>query len=258
MLRRSTITESGFTVARFEAAREFFTSLGYTCPFVTCTNDATALKPELVWRQRDDALLGFVLDDDQLPFIEYAFTAGTKLSDIRKLLAKHSLGTQLELYLINPLNPRIPSFVLAAFVDKHRASAVHAARWRTIDKMLALHGLHVISHSCDGDPAHLSTQLARASGAAWTRDSGEEPRRFTFNGAISINGTSHAVSTSSRNATVGGASIQVPLLHFQDMEHEGLKIRYEVSSVLLLHIIQYMMNATHTQTKLRRSCTHKG
>ncbi len=167
--------------------------VGYMCPFVTCTSDVTALKPELVWLQRDDALLGFVLDNVELPF--KAFTAGTEVSKIRTLLNMYSLGTQLELSLINPLDPRIPSYMLAAFVDKHRASAVHAARWHTIDEVLSRYGLHVISHSCDGDgdgdPAHLTTQLARASAAAWTCTSGAEPRRFSFHGAIST----HAAHT---------------------------------------------------------------
>ncbi len=224
MLRQSTITECGFTLARFQAAPAFFASVGYTSPFVMCSNDATALKPELAWRPSDNALLGFVVDDAELPVT--LFTAGTKVSQIQTLIDTYKLSTQLEVYLINPLDPRIPSYVLAAFADQHRAGVVHAARWRTIDELLSRHGLHVISHSCDGDPAHLSTQLARAAGTGQLPCvAGAQPRRFSFHGAILINGTPTTVSTSSRDVVVNGATIQMPLLHFQDMEHTGLKIK---------------------------------
>lgn len=222
---RSTITESGFLLSRFREARSFFESHGYMLKLVTCSNDATAVKPELCWRQKDDAAFGQAVPDSLLPALPF-FTGGD-LAAVRHMLEKHPLGLKLEAILINPLDPKIPSFVLAIFCDVQRDAATHLARWETVDKLLySESGLNVLSHGCDGDPSHLSAQR--------TRSKMESAHRFSFAEVPVVTGGMTIVSTATRpdRTVADGITCSMPILHVQDPFHKVLKIRYVESAFL--------------------------
>lgn len=218
VLRQSQITESGFTLRRFREAGSYFRRLGYDKRVVLCSNDATTLKAELVWRQADDALLGFTFSDADLP--KKRLYAGGRVTAIKEMVATYPLGTKLEVILINPLDPLVPPYVLAVFCDKQRDAATHTSRWNQIDRLLYREsGLHVLSHACDGDPAQLSAQLARLSAPS--------DRRLSFCEVPNIDRSRRVVSAPLLQGIelADGVHVDIPQLSFQDFHHVALKLR---------------------------------
>ncbi len=217
------LKEIGFTNARFQAAAHFFKLIGYPLPFVTICNDSTAVKPEVTWRPTDDVLIGFVVDDNLLPFTD--LRAGTSKQALEVLFLRYPIATQVDTILVNPIDPRFPSFVLAIFAQKGPVQkTTHQQRWSTVIYQLQQHGLYVISNGADGDAAHMNAMLENHQPPKQVSELQRPysvpaiPDPLTQFKVLSVRATHVNLSN--------GTSVWMPHLSFQDFIHVAVKIRY--------------------------------
>jgi hypothetical protein len=108
---------------------------------------------------------------------------------------EHGFARQVDVLLLNPLDTRLPSFVLGVFPQRATPSAaVLRERWELLRPLLAHVGLLVVAHCSDGDPAQLSCMLARRRAAL------EGEKAFSFLRVPSITGGTFHVSALARLA----------------------------------------------------------
>lgn len=143
----------GFSNARFCGARDHFHSLGYTADVFLLVNDATALLPALGYNPTTDEVVGFAVSDEELPGLDTR--AGTSLQAFLERFKDKKLATQVEIYLLVPLAPRVPPYILAAFGQSGSQSA------DTVQHRLAIartemekRGALILGWAADGASAH--------------------------------------------------------------------------------------------------------
>lgn len=140
---------------------------------------------------------------------------------------EHGLARQVDVLLLNPLDTRLPSFVLGVFPQRATPSAaILRERWELLRPLLAAVGLVVIGHCADGDPPQLSCMLARRRAAL------EGDKAFSFLRVPSITGGTFHVSAQARPVALPQLGLAEPLLvpdlNFQDEVHGALKRRGRV------------------------------
>ena len=214
--------EPGFLLSRFACARKFFDEHKYTGPFFTST-DATAVRQELTVRLQDDALLGLCT--------LRAIVAGKWLQDMQASVEKYGIARLVDVFLLNPLDTRIPSFVLGVFpqqsTPKHE---VLIKRWSIAYDLLDKHGLCPIAHGGDGDSAQLTAMLTRQQTDEIAFGSGRQI--ITFGSVPAITGGVFSVTAPSRRVDLPGLGLEniaCPVLHFQDPSHLLLKMRHRIT-----------------------------
>ena len=143
----------GFSEARFARIRNHFHALGYTSDLYLIVNDATALLPALAYNPATDEVDGFEVPDQILPTFDGR--AGPSLENFLHRNMDKNLATQVEVYLLVPLAPRIPPYVLGAFAQSGSQTA------ETVQQRLAVaragierHGSLVLGWAADGASAH--------------------------------------------------------------------------------------------------------
>ena len=213
------LIEPGYSMARIRAAADFYRRLGYTVNVYVTASDATAVREELTVRLADGALHGLCT--------LHAVVTGDTLQEMQALVKKYGLARQVDVMLLNPLDTRLPSFVLGVFPQRATpTAAVLRERWELIRPLLADVGLHVVGHCSDGDPVQLSVMLARRRAAL------EGEKAFSFLRVPSITGGTFHISAPARRATLPQLGVKeallVPDLSFQDEVHGGLKRRGRV------------------------------
>lgn len=107
------LLESGICVPRVKAASEFFRRQGYNLPFLSICNDAVHILAKLDVRLPDCAILGFAFKDENLS----AVCSPDTLAELKAILAENPLATQADAWIASPLDPAIPSYVLAVFAQ---------------------------------------------------------------------------------------------------------------------------------------------
>ena len=152
------INEPGFTLERFECALKFYLELGYTLRFFHMPNDATAVRLGIVWRQRDNVVVGLhTLADIRCP---------DTLEALEQLVKQYGFATEVDVLLLSPLDPTLPSFVLGLFPQQHLVKAqVHLRRWAVAEELLERFGMFVVMHGADGAAPHLLAQKTRQPNA---------------------------------------------------------------------------------------------
>lgn len=213
------LIEPGYSLARIHAARSFYQRLGYTAGVFVTSSDATAVRQELTVRLADDALHGLCT--------LRAVMTGDTLQEMQALAEEHGLARQVDVLLLNPLDTRLPSFVLGVFPQRATPSAaILRERWELLRPLLAAVGLVVVGHCADGDPPQLSCMLARRRAAL------EGDKAFSFLRVPSITGGTFHVSAQARPAALPQLGVTeallVPDLDFQDEVHGALKRRGRV------------------------------
>lgn len=213
------LIEPGLSLSRMAAARRFYDQLGYKARLFATSNDATATRQEATVRLADNALHGLCT--------LAALTAGETLQHMIEQVVKYGLARQVDVLLLNPLDTRLPSFVLGVFPQRATPeAAVLKERWEVSRQHLDAVGLHVLAHGADGDPPQLSALLQRASSAATGN------KAFTFLQVPSITGGSFSVSAPARRVALPHLGIPEPILvldaSFEDSVHLGLKLRGRV------------------------------
>jgi hypothetical protein len=88
----------------------FYRSLGYKPSIFHLSADATATRQELQLRS-DDIVVGLAVSDDELHLANLVM--GDRLSKLVGMIEQHGFATQLYVVLLTPLDPSLPSFVLA-------------------------------------------------------------------------------------------------------------------------------------------------
>lgn len=231
----SPLVEPGFTMERFAAAARFFERVGYSHRVFLGCNDATAVRASITCRLQDNVLLGLgSLEDTR---------CGPTLQDIQLTAQRLGIATQVDVYLLCPLDPTLPSFVLGIFPQNGRVdSDIIAMRWAIIDDCLAHFGLVVIAHCADGDSSHLSAMQRRQYSAASQSDAAAaaaalptyhlQPRTRVFSFSVpNLRGsgtTRVGASASSMPFLCANGTTELrlfPNLHFQDSAHLGTKLR---------------------------------
>ncbi len=228
---------------RFKCAADFYMHLRYTPTIFHMCNDATALRRTLVWRQKDNALLGLnTLADVRCP---------DTLEALEQLVQQHGMASELDALLLCPLDPMLPSFVLAVFPQQHSVNAcVHLLRWAVAEEQLARFGMFVVTHGVDGAAPHLLAEQTRQPRASLPSSCFDSPAQAAttlpppldaFHSAPRdkliwfdvphIDGVSapRRVSAPARKVdiAISGATktVLLPDLHFQDFCHLGSKLR---------------------------------
>ncbi len=92
---------------RFAAAARFYERIGYKNDFFSVCNDATAVRAAVTCRLQDNALLGLATLRD--------LRCGATMQSIEDVALEHGIATNVDVYLLNPLDPMLPSFVLGVF-----------------------------------------------------------------------------------------------------------------------------------------------
>lgn len=74
-------------------------------------------------------------------------------------LAKYGLATQVEVFLVGPLDPRAPRFVVGVLAQTAGATAATTTqRWATIEDALQRFGLYVVCTGVDGGGSNVAAQ----------------------------------------------------------------------------------------------------
>ena len=129
-------------------------TIGTSPPFFTISNDMTAVAGQLTVRGPDGALFGLAT--------LRAVYVPADLAGFAKLIDEHRLANNIDVVLLNPLDPRIPSFVLGVFPRAARVTAdVIQQMWAVAVDELDARGLYVVATGADGDSAHLSAMKKR-------------------------------------------------------------------------------------------------
>jgi hypothetical protein len=150
----SPLVEPGFSMERFALAARFYEQLGYQHRFFSSCNDATAIRAAVTCRLQDNVLLGLGTMED--------VRCGPTMRDIEAAALQHGIATQVDIHLLNPLDPMLPSFVLGIFPQNGRVDGdTMALRWAIVDDCLAHFGMYVLAHCADGDSAHMSAMRRR-------------------------------------------------------------------------------------------------
>ncbi len=224
------LVEPGFCIARFQAAVRFYQNIGYPYPYFTVCNDATALRAAVTCRLTDNVLLGMsTLADLRCP---------NTMAEIEALAVQHGIATQVDVLLLNPLDPLLPSFVLAVFPQSGHVNArVIATRWAIADDCLAFFGAIVLAHGSDGDEAHMRAMKERQhvpslhGGEELAPSLFKQPRDKVFGFSVPdlhggadvyIAAPARLVPITVLDRTI---NLSVPNLHFQDPSHLLTKLR---------------------------------
>lgn len=217
------ITRPGFFASRFLAARRFYNDLGYTCHVYNTSTDATATRQQLTVDIKTRQLLGLCT--------LRCVVAGDTLQEMLDAVRDHGIARVVDVFLLNPLDTTLPSFVLGVFPQ--RATPKHEVlveRWNVAHELLRKSDMCVLAHGGDGDAAQLAAMLARASVEGVTLDS----RRcvFSFAKVPAITGGFLTVGVPANKLDLHGVglkNIAVPVLHFQDPSHLLLKLRWRIT-----------------------------
>ncbi len=146
---------------RFAAAARFYERIGYKNDFFSVCNDATAVRAAVTCRLQDNALLGLATLRD--------LRCGATMQSIEDVALEHGIATNVDVYLLNPLDPMLPSFVLGVFPQSGKVDGkVIELRWAIIEACLAHFGIYIIAFSADGDEAHLAAMHRRQYAHAHT------------------------------------------------------------------------------------------
>lgn len=215
--------EPGFYASRFAAARRFYDALGYSSHVYFTSTDATAVRQQLTVRRKDDALLGLCT--------VRAVVAGESLQGMLAAVTKYGLASLADLFLLNPIDTRLPSFALGVFpqcsTPKH---PVLMERWSVAHKLLADQGMCFVAHGGDGDSAQLAAMLVRSSVEGISFESGQ--CIFSFRSVPAATGGSFTVSCPAQRMclpSLGLQNVTYPTLHFQDPVHLLLKLRKRIT-----------------------------
>lgn len=159
----------GFTDARFEAAMQHFDRLGYKANAYLLVNDATSLLPALGYNASTDEVLGFALSDEEMARLD--IRAGDTVSTFLDRFDAKKLATQVEIYLLVPLAPRVPPFILGAFAQSGTQVADTVKRRLDIARAeVERRGGLVLAWAADGATTHVN--LMRSLRARRTLDDG--------------------------------------------------------------------------------------
>lgn len=138
----------GFYPSRFAAARRFYDRLGYGLHVYSTSTDATATRQQLTVDVRTRRMLGLCT--------LRAVVAGATLQDMVEAVSMFGIARVVDVFLLNPLDSMLPSFVLGVFpqqsTPKHE---VLMERWSVAHRLLAENGTAVLAHGGDGDAAQL-------------------------------------------------------------------------------------------------------
>lgn len=144
----------GFSDSRFAGIRQHFHSLGYTSDVYIIVNDATALLPALGYYSATDEVDGLAVSDEELPTFDGR--AGSSLEEFLERHRDKNLATQVEVYLLVPLTPRIPPYVLGAFAQSGSQTAETIRRRLDIARSyVEKSGMLVLAWAADGASAHV-------------------------------------------------------------------------------------------------------
>lgn len=156
------ITEYGLLFRRVAALPAWLQRTGFPLPVLIGCNDATAILPRVRWRSTDDAIFGAAIPDDALPHVD--LRAGTSVNALLAALAKYGLATQVEVFLVGPLDPCAPRFVVGVLAQTAGGKAATTTRrWAAIEEALRHFGLHVVCTGVDGGGSNVAAQRQYAA-----------------------------------------------------------------------------------------------
>ena len=136
-----------------------------------------------------------------------AVLAGETLQEMLDAVRVHGIARVVDVFLLNPLDTMLPSFVLGVFPQ--RATPKHEVlveRWNVAHELLRKNGMCVLAHGGDGDSPQLAAMLARASVAGVGLDAGE--RVYSFAKVPSIGGGFIPVRAPAHKVDLAGLGLE--------------------------------------------------
>lgn len=213
----------GFYASRFAAARRFYDRLDYTIHVYNTSTDGTATRQQVTVDLKTRHLHGLCT--------LRTVVAGDTLQEMMEAVTKFGIARVVDVFLLNPLDTLLPSFVLGVFpqqsTPKHE---VLVERWDVAHQLLEQNGMGVLAHGGDGDSPQLSAMLTRACTDNIAFGSGR--CIFSFPSVPAITGGFLNVSAPARRLDLDGLgrkNVTVPVLHFQDPSHLLLKMRWRIT-----------------------------
>lgn len=174
-------------------------------------NDATSLLPALGYNLATDEVHGFALADCDLPAAD--LRAGASIAEFLVRHGDKQLATQVEVYLLVPLVPRMPPYILGVFAQSGSQTAETVQRRLTIAREeVEKHGSLVVGWAADGASAHFKIMRDLRSGTPGA------PSVAIPNVPVLL-GDATTISLPARNATFLGETFSMPLTPIFDPVH---------------------------------------
>jgi hypothetical protein len=140
----------GFNDAIFDEAFDYYRSRNYSQMMFTISEDSTAVVPGMQWEEKENKLVGIIRGKE--------FSAPAEnMKQIIDVFKSSSIACDIHVYMLNPLDPRIPSFVIGVFPsDRKENSALILSRWKIFEDMASARKMKILGHSSDGEPKQMS------------------------------------------------------------------------------------------------------
>ncbi len=140
----------GFSDAIFDEAFEYYRSRNYSQMLFTISEDSTAVVPGMQWEEKENKLVGIIRGNS------YSAPA-ENMKQMIDIFKSSSIACDIHVYMLNPLDPRIPSFVVGVFPsDRTETSALILSRWKIFEDMASARKMKIVGHSSDGEPKQMS------------------------------------------------------------------------------------------------------
>ncbi len=201
----------GFSDERLDNALPHFHKLNYKSDVFLLVNDATALLPALGYNVTTDEVIGFALTDEELPRLDVR--AGESLEAFLQRFQECKLATQVEIYMLVPLTPHTPPYILAAFAQSGPQSGETAQqRLRTVQTEMERRGALILTWAADGASAHYKVmrQLSTVAPGASAINIPNVPTLLN---------TGATVSLAARTTSYRGNRLQLPETPIIDPVH---------------------------------------
>ena len=124
--------------------------------------DATGVISRITWAgSGTDIVSGLAVSDNDLPL--GPIRAGSSYEALAALVAKYQIASLINRDMAVPLDPRMPAYDLGFFPERSGGigSDRVAARWESLETMLASVGLYQLLVAADGAPDQLKAQQQR-------------------------------------------------------------------------------------------------
>lgn len=153
------LMDPGFCIPRINAAVNYFQLHGYHCNFVHIAHDAVHILSRLSFRFTDGALLGFAIPDGEL--YKTLVTAPSTFEELRHAADTYPLASQAEVFLLVPLDPRVPAYIIGVFAQTAAPCAADVlCRVDTLTDYLLKAGIAPVAYCAVGRTPAASDEIA--------------------------------------------------------------------------------------------------
>ncbi len=199
----------GISLHNIQQAKKFFQSCDYKSMMFSLSEDATSIIPGIQWYEKDDSLVGIITKNG-----EYSVPV-ENFNQVLETFKNSSCAVDVRVYLLNPLDILLPSYILAIYPsDKKENAEGLIQRWNEMSDLCQKNSIIIINHGMDGEPKQLAAMLKHYSTSS---------KYFEFL-------SPHFKGIRIKINKIG--NVFFPECFFQDFIHIGTKLRNNLISAL--------------------------